>query len=543
MRTLEDAYAVFQNPYATYDDMQAAQSFIQANESFAPVRSLIAPEEGYTYGDIVPLRTNQATGERELTVPTMAREGVQSLLNIAEGTQTGVVNPEDVMNVMPMGGAASLLDEGIEGGFAAGMFIARSNPAANKEAFESAEKMWNRGDNPRKIYQETGIYYGRDMQPRQEVSDAGQMDKEYLQSVLDVIEQRGQHVVDGSIKDIDIERLFPDANYRKMFFGNTPERVEMGDNSGKNTSIGTMSKSMGGDEPELGGYYNAGFDRLMINPVTSDLEGNTLMRPVDDIESIILHELQHGVQAKGLLEGGANDETAFQRYQRFVAQVGNTPELKVASDQRMKLGSIQKDLADTVMAEQAKYYEDLAGRDNIGRSAKYIFNSSEWYRVGRQIVDDLGPAPERSGEERNAWLRQAAKKLSDHYAGLVPDNKKELLDKPLSELKSDYRRLYRKAYPTDAFENRQIESAYNEITGAYDKLMDRTDRSIYPRYEAYRANLGEIEARATETRKDMPMDIRLGRYPEKDYTSLDKVWFSEPEGGFTGTGLLNIVRD
>jgi len=543
MRTLEDAYAVFYDPYATPSDMQAAQAFIEANESLAPVRGLIAPEEGYTYGDIVPLRTNQATGERELTVPMFAREGAQSLLNVAEGSQTGVVNPEDVMNIAPMGGVASLLDEGIEGGFTAGMFIARNNPSADKKAFDAAEEMWKRGDNPRKIYQETGIYYGRDMQPRQEVSDAGQMDKEYLQSVLDVIEQRGQYIVDGEPKSIDMVRLFPDDDYRKMFFGNTPERAEMGSTNDRLISIGTLSKTMGEERPELGGYYQSGFDRLIINPVTDDLQGNTVMRPVDDIENIILHELQHGVQARGLLEGGANDETAFQRYKKFLDQVGKTPELEAASEQRLKLGGIQKDLADTVMAEQSKYYEDLSNRENIGRSAKYIFNNTEWYRVGRQIVDELGPAPQRSGEERNAWLRQAAKKLSDHYAGMVPKNKKELLEKPLSELKSDYRKLYRKAYPSDAFQNRQIESAYRNIRGAYDQLMDRSDRTISPRYEAYRANLGEIEARATEARKDMTAEQRRMRFPEKDYTSLDKVWFSEPEGGFTGTGLLNIVRD
>lgn len=460
MRTLEDAYAVFYDPYATPSDMQAAQSFIEANESLAPVRGLIAPEEGYTYGDIVPIRTNQATGQRELTVPMFAREGAQSLLNIAEGSQTGVVNPEDVMNVMPMGGAASLLDEGIEGGFAAGMFIARNNPAADKKAFDEAEKLWNKGESPREIYRQTGIYYGRDMQPRQEISDAGQMDKKYLQAVLDVIEQKGQYVVDGDIKSLDMQHLFPDENYRKMFFGNTPERIEMGSTNDRLTSIGTMSKTMGADDTGLGGSYNSGFDRIMINPVTEDLEGNIIMRPIDDVESIIFHELQHGVQAKGLLEGGSNLDDGFNNYRRFVAKV----------------------------IESGDY-----------ESAKQIMANAD----------------------------EARKRLKDSK----------------SMTKEEYNRTYKDAFPKNSYELQQIIDAGNLVQSRYDQLMDRSDRNRSPRYEAYRANLGEIEARATEARKDMPMDVRLGRYPEKDYTSLDKVWFSEPEGGFTGTGLLNIVRD
>ena len=109
--------------------------------------------------------------------------------------------------------------------------------------------------------------------------------------------------------------------------------------------------------------------------------------------------------------------------------------------------------------------------------------------------------------------------------------------------KEEYNRTYKDAFPKNSYELQQIIDAGNLVQSRYDQLMDRSDRNRSPRYEAYRANLGEIEARATEARKDMPMDVRLGRYPEKDYTSLDKVWFSEPEGGFTGTGLLNIVRD
>lgn len=461
MRTLEDAYAVFQDPYATYSDMQAAQSFIEANEALAPVRGLIAPEEGYTYGDIVPLRTNQATGERELTVPMMAREGVKSLLNVAEGSQTGVVNPEDVINIAPMGGVASLLDEGIEGGFTAGMFIARSNPAADKNAFDEAEKLWNKGETPREIYRQTGIYYGRDMQPRQEVSDAGQMDKEYLQSVLDVIDQRGQYIVDGGVKDIDITRLFPNEDYRAMFFGNTMARKHgMGATKDKFTSIGTLSKTMGGDDVGLGGSYGSGTDRILVNPVTEDLEGNIIMRPIDDIESTIFHELQHATQAKGNLEHGSNLDSGFNNYRSFVNDV-------------IKSGD---------------------------------------YKTAKQIM---------------ANADEARKRLKDSQ----------------SMTKEEYNRTYKDAFPKNSYELQQIIDAGDLVQSRYDQLMDRSDRNRSPRYEAYRANLGEIEARATEARKDMTAEQRRMRFPEKDYTSLDKVWFSEPQGGFTGTGLLNIVRD
>ena len=248
MRTLEDAYAVFQNPYATYSDMQAAQAFIDANESIAPVRGLIAPEEGYTYGDIVPIRTNQSTGERELTVPMMAREGAQSLLNIAEGTRTGVVNPEDVMNVMPMGGAASLLDEGIEGGFTAGMFVGRSNLAADPEKFKRAEEMFEAGTSPEVIHRETGIYYGRDMQPRQEFSDVGALDMDVIsKGVREVTEAPGGSYI------IPFSSLVKSPTHKMMFGALDAPRIKfMYDSEAKNNL-------------DTGGYYNRSENTIVLN--------------------------------------------------------------------------------------------------------------------------------------------------------------------------------------------------------------------------------------------------------------------------------------
>ena len=526
MRTLEDAYAVFQNPYATYSDMQAAQAFIDANESIAPVRGLIAPEEGYTYGDIVPIRTNQSTGERELTVPMMAREGAQSLLNIAEGTRTGVVNPEDVMNVMPMGGAASLLDEGIEGGFTAGMFVGRSNLAADPEKFKRAEEMFEAGTSPEVIHRETGIYYGRDMQPRQEFSDVGALDMDVIsKGVREVTEAPGGSYI------IPFSSLVKSPTHKMMFGALDAPRIKfMYDSEAKNNL-------------DTGGYYNRSENTIVLNQYRPSLTNPKGYEPADpdDIASVLLHELEHGVQGLDGLTTGASPNDAMRRYTEFGMDVESSAVAKDATNRLAEMEEPRRQLRLANIADSAKFFRELSNRENAGQMARHLFNNSEWYRIGDRIVNELGPPPKRSGEARNEWIRQAAKRMAANYESDVMNaygDNDYLLDMTRQELKNLSRRLYRKAYPSDSYDLNRVRAAADKVIGSAQELFyERGDVDL----NAYRRKLGEQEARAVQARRNMTQEELEARFPEMDYSNPSQSWLDSPP--MTARGLLHLTRE
>ena len=521
MKTLEDAYAVFANPRSTYTDMLAAQSFIDANEKLAPVRGLIAPEEGYTYGDIVPLRTNQATGERELTVPMMAREGAQSLLNIAEGTQTGVVNPEDVMNVMPMGGAASLLDEGIEGGFTAGMFVGRSNLAADPDKFKRAEEMFQRGDSPEKIHAETGIYYGRDMQPRQEFSDVGALD-------MDVIAKGLKEVTEspGGAYSIPFSSVVSSPTHRMMFGALGAPRIKF------------MYDSEAKSNLDTGGYYSPQTNTVVLNQYRPSMTDPRGYEPAgtDDIASVLLHELEHGIQRSDGLTTGASPENAMRRYTEFGMDVEASPVVQEAKRKLDAMDSPRSELRDVNNAELSKFFQNISVSDNATRMAKYVFNDPTYQSNRQEILSQLGMPPKKPLRKRNEWLNKAADILSSKYAGNVQS--KELLDLDRRQLKNLSNRVYRKAYPKDSFDTNAVRSASDMITREINNMfMSRGDTD----FNAYRRKLGEQEARAVQARRNMTQEELEARFPEMDYSNPSQSWLDSPPT--TARGLLHLTRE
>jgi hypothetical protein len=510
VKTLEDAYAVFQNPYATYSDMQAAQAFIDANESLAPVQGLIAPEEGYTYGDIVPIRTNQETGQRELTVPMMAREGVQSLLNIAQGSQTGVVNPEDVMNVMPMGGAASLLDEGIEGGFTAGMFIGRGNPVARKEAFDMASDLKNKGYSDREIYEITGdelgtsIFYGRDGNPRQEVSDAHKMSFDYINRSIDQVGPDKPHY--APYLDLGDSSFVSDPAYAKMIAGRT-EAIP---------SITIMSHTDALNDLTLRGSFDPDTFSIKINPYRQDPSdpNGYVKRTPDEIRSTVLHEIQHKIQKDDGLSRGSNESRGMTEAQNFASKAQT-----IADDASAQVQNARSRVSDIGKAEKADEIYQIAnalekGVDpvSIGIIKKTMEVRPEYKRVRRAYEELNGPEPEAGSAGHQAWLSGLAVRLSDEIESTMKN--KDLVGLPPDELKHRYNIAYRQAYNTkEAMNFDQLDQAAKDIGDRYMSLLHTPDRN----YTAYRRKLGEVEARNTQRREMMDDRARRSIYPEDIY--------------------------
>lgn len=531
--------ALLRDP-VTREEILAAQRA----EQFAPVRSLLAPDAGYTYGNIIPLRTGN---QREMlgrtrsgqpiygrsvepTVPLALREGANSLLNLAEGTQTGMVNPEDVLNVMPMGAAASLLDEGIDGGFAAGMFIGRSNQRANPEAFRMAEEMAAAGrrseDIYRETYQQTGspVFVGRDSQLRQEISDAGEINASPLaQAAMDVFGNQSDKPVNINLSDIT------SPEYASMFSG-----ADRGSYVGGGIpSVRIQSYEEGLESGATAASYNPAANYINLNPIQRDpISGEVRPSTEEELRSALLHELQHKVQGADMLSTGANATIAQRRFDSAVQLYGSKAINEIA-DRDMQIRRAMPRFSDVSRADTAKYYDELSRRDNVGQVARKIFNSSEWYRVGDSIVRELGPAPQRSGEARNEWLRQAAARMANVFEQQVTD--KSLLDLDRKQLKSEYQKMYRRAFPKDSFE---VGQALKNARQYIDNLREDTSP-----YTLYRRTLGETEARATQARENMTLEQRANVFPERSYDeNPDRMIIDQELFQDTPQGLLNLTR-
>lgn len=82
---------------ATVDEQRIAQHQRDVNQQMARLGLLADPM--YDYGDIIPAKTNIATGETSLAFPGIVRDVVGGLLDLANMRRSGVYNPQAVMDV------------------------------------------------------------------------------------------------------------------------------------------------------------------------------------------------------------------------------------------------------------------------------------------------------------------------------------------------------------------------------------------------------------------------------------------------------------
>ena len=72
---------------------------------FRAAREWLAKEAGHSYGDVLPLKRDEASGELSLAVPEVAREFALGLIDLVEGPHTGAVTGR-ALAAMPTGAAA-----------------------------------------------------------------------------------------------------------------------------------------------------------------------------------------------------------------------------------------------------------------------------------------------------------------------------------------------------------------------------------------------------------------------------------------------------
>ena len=72
---------------------------------FRAAREWLEKEPGHNYGDVLPLKRDEASGELSLAVPEVAREFALGLIDLVEGPHTGTVTGR-ALAAMPTGAAA-----------------------------------------------------------------------------------------------------------------------------------------------------------------------------------------------------------------------------------------------------------------------------------------------------------------------------------------------------------------------------------------------------------------------------------------------------
>jgi hypothetical protein len=90
------------NPNMMASRPEVGIASLMAADEFAEARAALAPEEGYQYYDILPIRKNLMGREQpyELALPNIVREPVNALLDLSEQLETGERNPAKAMGLL-----------------------------------------------------------------------------------------------------------------------------------------------------------------------------------------------------------------------------------------------------------------------------------------------------------------------------------------------------------------------------------------------------------------------------------------------------------
>jgi len=81
----------------TVDEQRIQQHQRDINKQMAQIGLLADPM--YEYGNIIPAKTNIVTGETSLAFPSIARDIIGGLLDLANTRRSGVYNPAALMDV------------------------------------------------------------------------------------------------------------------------------------------------------------------------------------------------------------------------------------------------------------------------------------------------------------------------------------------------------------------------------------------------------------------------------------------------------------
>jgi len=401
------------------------------------------------------------------------------------------------------------------------------NPKATSENFKKARSLAEQNMSGKQIFEETGFFRGADGEWRFEIPDYTKTGKtsEDPQYIKESNPGKDGKPVRIKLKGFEDETLEPIEEAQSMFeyhAGNPPVKYEDLSGSG------------------YWGLYSPGDKYGHVSPsitVSSDIS------PTKQ-QSILQHELQHGVQDQAGLARGANPDYIKSEISSGILHARSPLKADAHLNDLMFQGVVALSKLDRL-----SYFKKMAHSGNLTGKRRLLVGNSEWYEHSDKIRSKLGPEPKkhRPKAEREEWLEKAWSELAAiTEAGIGEYEFKQLFDLanvPPGKVGSFFKEgpimffhqmgkdvpgivkradLAREMLLKDpSIASKQIARIQRAREGKIsqasrehkrlgllrDELLDTNPR------ELYRRSAGEVEARNVQARLGMPMEERLGSYP------------------------------
>jgi hypothetical protein len=250
--------------------------------------------------------------------------------------------------------------------------------------------------------------------------------------------------------------------------------------------------------------------------------------------SSLLHEIQHSVQElEGWMNGGNTSPNFMYRLKTALSD-DILPHVK--DKKTYNFYASARNYAD--MLDRSKYWDEFSKRDSVTGAAKQIYNQTDWYKHRREITDLFGVPPKRYKKaEHNEFLKNVAgfyrDKLKENIYN-IKQGAKLLPEDTASKAISHVDNMKQKNKPTAI--QRQLDKAfdgnwkYNELK-AIIKQIERAN-SPSERRDIYKRIQGEVQARNTQKRIDMPAKERAETppYRTEDVERSDVIKLKNPSG-------------
>ncbi len=355
------------------------------NSLLAGVRSYFAPQQGYQYGNVLPLKMGPQGGV-SLAVPNMVRGLVNGGIDLLEGTTTGQVTPQ-ATNALIASAAPELAKDpadsvgpNVFAGIGSKTFDKRNLDTA--QAFQQGYSLVSGlGKGPasrNEIWSKTGMFQDPiDNKWRYEIPDGsanitslfGKAQARINAGVAGMTDEQ-KSAMQTSVKNppgisTTLETVL---NHPKLFQA-YPDLAKM--------TVVSAPRGTVYDSSIYGGYTPGTIATPEHIYVASDLN------PVETKETL-LHEIQHAIQEREGFAPGGNTDTGLEMHNKLQIMMHNLPP-----------GS---DLPDYALTNPWDAYQSLAGEiesrnieERAGMSPQQVATVPPWYTEPKTANAKINP--------------------------------------------------------------------------------------------------------------------------------------------------------